>query len=298
MRSYSQQSGFTLVELIITLVISMILSGIVSQFITRPVQAYADQEMRARLVSTAELTLKQFQHDIRGAVPNSPRVACGGLCIEFLSLKTSGRYRAQAPGDPLDFNPSANDTTFEVLSMLPSDQAVTTSADPDACQNGTADCLVVYNTGLAGSNAFNLDNAATINAVTSASPQVIIFDNTRFANSLNAFPVPSPHQHFAISDGPVTYLCDTAAGTLRKYWDYPIISNQTGVDTAAELTAYSNTQEALISKHVSNCQFTYAPGSATHSSLVIVRLQISDQNASGSTERIQLLKQIHVSNTP
>ena len=298
MRPCPQQSGFTLVELIITLVISVILSGIVSQFITRPVEAYANQEMRARLVSTAELTFKQFQYDIRSAVPNSPRIACGGQCIEFLSLKTSGRYRAQAPGDLLDFNPSANDTAFEVLSMLPSHQAVTTSPDPDACQNGTADCLIVYNTGLAGSNAFNLDNAATINAVTSASPQVIIFDNTRFATGLNAFPVPSPHQHFAISDGPVTYLCDAAAGTLRKYWSYPIVPNQTDVDTAVKLTAYSNTQEALISKNVSSCQFIYTPGSATHSSLVIVKLQLSDKNASGSTERIQLLKQIHVSNTP
>ncbi|HBA35208.1 MAG TPA: hypothetical protein DCZ12_13850 [Gammaproteobacteria bacterium] len=42
MRPCPQQSGFTLVELIITLVISVILSGIVSQFITRPVEAYAD----------------------------------------------------------------------------------------------------------------------------------------------------------------------------------------------------------------------------------------------------------------
>ena len=298
MRQSFRQSGFTMVELIVVMVISVVLGGVVSQFISHPIEIYANQEIRARLVSNAEYALHRLERDVHNSVPNSVRVGCGGQCVEFLGLNAAGRYRAAAPGNALGFNPVDNDTSFEVLGELSSYQPITTSGTANACQTGNADCLIIYNTGLSGSNVYTLDNTATITSVSGSSPVVISFDNTQFASGSAAFPLPSPNQHFSIATGAVTYLCDTSAGTLRKYWGYPITSNQASIDTNAELMALSGTVTALMATAVTACTFNYSPGSTTRSGLLVTQLQFTENNANGSPESIKLLKQTHVVNTP
>ena len=54
--------------------------------------------------------------------------------------------------------------------------------------------------------------------------------------------------------GPVSYLCDTAAGTLTRYSGYAIASAQPA--SAAALTAAGATA-ALVAADVARCQFTY-----------------------------------------
>ena len=298
MRQPFRQSGFTMVELIVVMVISVVLGGVVSQFISHPIEIYANQEIRAGLVSNAEYALHRLERDVHNSVPNSVRVACGGQCVEFLLLNAAGRYRAAPPGNALAFNPVDNDTSFEVLGELSSYQAITVSATANACQTGSADCLIIYNTGLSGSNVYALDNAATITSVSGSSPMVISFDNTQFSSGSAAFPLASPNQRFSITTGPVTYLCDITAGTLRKYWGYPITENQASIDTDAELMALTGTVTALMATAVTACDFNYSAGSATRSGLLLTQLRFTENNVNGSPESIKLLKQTHVVNTP
>ncbi len=291
-----KQAGFTLIELVVVIVISSVLAIATSQLIQQPVEMYQAQSSRARLVDKADTALVKITRELRDALPNSVRIACAGRCLEFLHVTTGGRYRAAPVGDPLrlSFNPVDADTQFEVLGLLADSGLIQSGAGVNDCRNVTASCLVIYNTGLLGSNAYNLDNAATITNVNTAGPITINFNNAGFSSGNTAFPASSPDQRFYVVDTPITYLCDPTAGTIRRYQGYSIRSNQTDVDSHAELVAQTNSAEdALLIDQVSACGFSYNPGTPTRNGLVSVAVSVNEQS-----ESITLMQQAHLSNMP
>ncbi len=296
-RPGSGNMGFTLVELIVTMVISMIVAGVIAQLVSRPMEAYASSSHRANLTDAAGAALAQFTNDLRGALPNSIRIACSGSCLEFLDTIDGGRFRSVAPGDRLDFNPASADTSFDVLGPALDPAPITTGSNPDDCENGIASCLVVYNTGLAGSDAYQRDNIATITALVSPFTS-ISFDNSYFSSGDTAFPMMSPQQRFHIVGGPVSYICDAGTGTLRRYDNYPITALHSSIDSHAEIVAISGSETAIVTDKLSACQFVYDPGTATRGGLVKFSLTLTENMYSGHSESITLLKQAHVNNAP
>ena len=290
---FSRQTGFTLVELIVVLTISGLLSIVVMQFVTAPVEAYVDQSRRTRLVDEAQLATQRILHDVRMALPNSIRVGCGGRCVEFLRAVSGGRYRTGPPGDVLSFLPGDADSGFDVLGALNHTADLVTSGTSGACAAGSAACVVIYNTGFDGTDAWRGDNIATLNNF-SVSPPGIAFLNDEFSSGLNAFPAASPGQRFFLVDTPVSYLCDTALGTVRRYQGYSIEADQAAVDTHSELLALANPAEhGLVATRMNDCQFQYDPGTPTRNGLLTVRLSIREAG-----ETVSLLEQIHVDNAP
>ncbi|MCB1772446.1 MAG: type II secretion system protein [Gammaproteobacteria bacterium] len=289
-----RQRGFTLVELVIVMILSGILSLVVMQFITRPIDIYVDQSRRARLVEQSLSVMQRLARDVRLAVPNSIRVGCGGRCVELMRAVTGGRYRALPPGDVLSFLPVDADSAFDVIGTLSGTSEVVASADPLACENGTASCVVIYNTGFAGSDLWRGDNAAALVQVGAGMPTSVRFDNSRFAGGQAAFPAQSPGQRFYITDTPVAFLCDTTAGSLRRYWGYTRRSQQSDVDSHAELTTLANPAEhALVANGVSACGFDYAPGTPTRNAVLSLRLTLTERG-----ETVTLFEQFNVSNLP
>ena len=100
MRARLTQHGFTLIELVVTLVISTIVVAFVSLFISGPVQGFADQARRVRLVDAADAALERIGRDVRRSLPNSVRTTSSGgvVALEMLSTVDGARYRAQPPG--------------------------------------------------------------------------------------------------------------------------------------------------------------------------------------------------------
>ena len=100
MRAPPRQHGFTLIELVVTLVISTIVVAFVSLFISGPVQGFADQARRVRLVDAADAALERIGRDVRRSLPNSVRTTSSGgvVALEILSTVDGARYRAQPPG--------------------------------------------------------------------------------------------------------------------------------------------------------------------------------------------------------
>ena len=284
--------GFTLVELVVVIVISGAM--VVMQFITAPVEVYVDQSRRARLVDGAQAVAQRIAYDIRLAVPNSIRVGCGGACVELMRAATGGRYRQSPPGDVLSFVPGDMDASFETLGYLNHTAGLVTSSDPDACADGTASCVVVYNTGFDGTDLWRADNRATLTALNAGPPITLGFDNSRFSGGRTAFPAPSPGQRFYLSDTAVTFLCDPVSGTIRRYWGYSPRADQADSDTHAELLALPNPAEhALLGDRVSACRFDYAPGSPTRNAVLTLRLSVAEAG-----ESITLLEQVSVGNLP
>lgn len=291
MQMTGQQNGFTLIELIVVIVISGILSLGAMQFITRPVEAYADLSRRARLVDSAERALHHIARDVHLALPNSLRVGCGGQCLEMIRTVTGGRYRKKPPGDVLRFNPAVADNAFDYIGVLNHTTGLALGTNPSDCTDGTSACLVIYNTGLSGTDAWNADNVATLESVSAGQ---ITFDTGGFSSGQTAFPAESPGQRFYITDTAISYLCDPLRGTLKRYQGYNLVSDQTLVDTEAELIALSNPAEsALAAQQVSGCSFTYNAGTPSRNGVLTMSLTISEEG-----EDVALLQQLHVSNLP
>ena len=106
------------------------------------------------------------------------------------------------------------------------------------------------------------------------------------------FAYPSPRQRVYLIDTPVSYLCDTAAGTLTRYSGYTITSDQADRDTAVELLAAGGTA-ALMSDNMSACTFIFTPGTAQRAGLVTLSLTVTQDG-----ESIVLLQQVHIDNVP
>jgi MSHA biogenesis protein MshO len=201
--------------------------------------------------------------------------------------------------------PTDSDTSFDVLGPLNGIAGLPTSSAADGCVQGQAACLVIYNTGQAGTDAWNRDhsgsawqpdNMATLVSVSASS---IAFNNTYFSSGDAAFPAASPGQRFYLVDSPVSFICD--GGELRRYEGYSI-TLRSEAPTRAQLLALSNPpEEMLVADQVAadGCAFDYDPGSLNRNGLLTATLTIEEaEGPSGDAEKVRLLQQIHVANLP
>ncbi len=277
---YPQRFGFTLVELVVTLALTGIVATVAWRNIAGPVVAFNDQARRSQLVDTAVGALDRISRELRLALPNSVRVT-GTTAVEFLRTNAGGRYREQAgsggAGSPLSFTASSG--TFDVLGGFPAASTIVGGASGRAsCMSGVSDCLVIFNTGQSGANAFAGDNVAGIVSASTTSVQF-----TR-SDAGSPFPFRSPEQHFFIVDTPVSLICDATSGELRRYADYAITSSQ---------NVPPGTQGTLLANHVISCGFAYVPGTHSRAGMVNVSLTIAEAG-----EAVTLLQQVRIPNVP
>lgn len=270
-----REQGFTLVEMVVVIVITGIIGGIVAIFIRAPVQGYVDSARRAGMTDIADTALRRIGRDLRLALPNSVRVSgtCNGTAacyLEFIPTSGGGRYRVDAPGNILDF--TASDSSFDVIGPMPVFAA--------------GDSIVVYNLGIAGASAYDNGTGA---ANCAASPSCTTYSSNTAATVTIAgkqFPFDSPFHRFQVVQGPVTYACDSASGTLRRYWSYGFWAGQPAPPAGGT--------SALLATNVSACSFVYdANVVAQRAGLATMRLTITQ-----SGESVALYSATHVSNVP
>lgn len=282
------QRGFTLVELVVTIALLTIVVSFMAVFIAGPVRAYNDQTRRAELVDVAENSLRRIARDIRAALPNSVRVtgSGGAVALELLNTIDGVRYRDRPPpGDPskrLRF--SGPDDAFNSVGRF---NGITRPF------SSTTHYLSIYNVGVPGANAYELANVITppgtrIDIDADAAPGE---DNISM-NPPHQFAFASPGQRVFLVDQPVSYICDTATGTLVRYTGYAIGPNHADRDSGGELLG-AGASATLVADNVSACSVDYTPGTAQRSGLVTLNMSVSDTG-----ETVSLLHQVHVDNVP
>lgn len=268
-----KNSGFTLIEMVVVIAITGVLAAAVAVFIRQPVQGYVDAARRAEMSDIADTALRRMARDLKLALPNSIRLTDGDKTIEFLMTRSGGRYRTEGTGF-LDFSQPAS--SLNQLGPLAG----------GAGQGIVAgDIVVIYNLGIdGGTNAYAGDNSAVITGVDASTPSEPVINFTP-----KQFRFESPDARFQVVEGPVSYACDSAAGTLTRYSGYAIAPGQ---QTAASLAASAATR-ALAASNVSACSFTYTPGVTARSGVVALSLKITLKG-----ESVQLYQEAHVSNVP
>ncbi|HWH47130.1 MAG TPA: type II secretion system protein [Burkholderiales bacterium] len=251
--------GFTLVEAIVVIVVTGILASAVAVFLRAPVQAYLDVARRAELTDIADTALRRISRDLRLALPNSIRVTAGDTAIEFIPVKSAGRYRADGPGNLLDFSSGA-DTSFDVIGPGVDIQ--------------TGDFVVIYNLGIAEADAYppGLNRRAVPPASTGSGLSAVTFTSTGLP-----FPFASPARRFQVVGTPVSYIC--AGGVLTRYWNYNF-----GTTPPAG-------SSGVLASNVSSCRFSYQAGVTAQNALLTLELGITKDN-----ETVKLIQQVHVSN--
>lgn len=236
-------AGFSLIELVLALALSAtLLTGLMLWF-TRPLEALLDSQTAADAADQAERVTARLAAELADALPNSVRVACAGRCVEFLPVVSRADYRAETPGDALDFG--APDDAFDVLMPLtaaPAPGLAVVINNLDAAPTGSTSAY----------SAAAANNRAPVTAGTSAS-------RIRIAPKL--FPAPSPTQRFFVVGTPVSYLCAPAAtgGSLRRYAGYAIQPSQ------PTNTALGD----MLASGIVDCEFEIVDGS-----LLALRLDV------------------------
>lgn len=280
------------------IVIVGIIVAVIAFFIN-PLRQGTDIAARAELTDIADNALQRMGRDVKLALPNSVRTTAAGTSrfVEFIAVKTAGRYRADGGGpaggvncdnddatlvapdnDQLSFDLPAGDRCFKTLGKLPN--AVTAGSDQ----------LVLNNYGFPDQNAYQ--TAGTLNRVVIAAVDTgeagrdrVSFAATTFVRALHD----SPGKRFFVISGPVTYECDLAGGRILRHSGYAL--------SAAQPTVFVGTP-ALVAEYVSACEFVYTPSVSAQLGLLTLRLQLQRQLFGGAAETVSLYHAVHVNNAP
>jgi len=293
--------GFTLIEM----VVAIVLTGIVvaaAAFFVYPVRQSADLALRAELTDTADNALQRIGREVRLALPNSVRRDGSHLLIEFVPVRSAGRYRADSSGaacdtgtDELAFD--VTDTCFKSIGPLPN--ASTIVANDHVVLNN-------YGPGFSGQNVYETagTNRRRVTTAVNEGPgtreRLVYTPSTAFSRTLHD----SAAKRFYVVVGnattqlpePVTYECSPApsGGTLTRRWGYAMSSSQPTLPAD-----FSGASSTLIASDVTACDFDYDPnGVAPQVGLLTLRLTLSRTLSGGETESVSLYHATHVSNVP
>lgn len=293
--------GFTLIELVMTIALIAIIFSITGIFIGNSIRAYADISIRSSLVDSAEIAIRRMERDIHRALPNSIRVKVQGTrtAIEMVNVVEGLRYRAQGPGAANDIlTMDTTDSQFNVLTPF-----------SVAALGNNGYRLVIYNTGAsgassdnptAGQNVYSLSTApgpnppAGSHVITPAGTTVTLSNPGAEGRVVLSVPFQfafqSPQQRIYVIDTPITYLCDTSAGTITQYSNYSLLATQATNPAAFPLSAAT---PSLLTKNLVACSFAYTAGTSQRNSIVTIQITIGQ-----GTEQVRLIHQVGVSNAP
>jgi len=296
--------GFTLIEMVVAIVLVAIIVATTIYFVY-PVRQAADLATRAELTDIADNALQRIGREVRLALPNSVRVDGSHLFLEFIPLRSAGRYRVESSGAACDT--ATDELAFDVLDTCFKSIGAVSNAPTIVA----GDFLVLnnYGPGFTGQNAY--DTAGTLNRrrITTAVDEgpgtrerIVYTPNTAFDRTLHD----SPGKRFYVVVGntttvlpePVTYECIPVptGGTLTRRWGYIMLSTQPA--QASDFTG-ATAAATLIANNVTACDFDYdANGVAPQVGLLTLRLTLSKTLSGGETETVSLYHAVHVSNVP
>lgn len=277
-----RHQGFTLVELVMVIVILGVIGGMVAVFMRGPIDAYFASARRAGLTDVADTTVRRMARDIHKALPNSVRTP-SSLCVEFISTKTGGRYRAEGTG-ALDFSgPASNFNELGSNALRPADQQI--------AQN---DVVAVYNLGIAGADAYAQDNTTTVNAAPAPAGSASAPETT-IPIASKKFPLASGSNRFHVlpaEEQVVSFVCDTT-GPGNLFRTTSTLANAAATSCTASGVLATGSTRTLLATHVSNCNFNYSGSDLQRNALVRMSLQLKDSN-----ETVSLQHEVHFNNTP
>lgn len=277
--------------MVIVIVLLGIVGSIVAVFLVRPVEGYRDLARRAALVEAAESALRRMQRDIRTALPNSVRRinTASGFALEMIPVLDGARYSTAGGNDGLDLN---YDDQFDVQHCFRNPATKTTPGIRLVINNQGTGTFNVYNDASLPAGAANsIITAATgmTISITSATCPASGFDHVTLTPAHDFRDTHSPNRRVYVVTTALSYLCDTAAGTLTRYYGYAITATQP--TTAADFTAL-NASSAPVADRITACSVTTTTDDVRNRALATLTLTLAEEG-----EQVRLVQQAQMDNT-
>jgi MSHA biogenesis protein MshO len=235
MTGTEKQSGFTLIELVITIVVLGVLMAGTAAYITNSTVAYTNVAQRDQLTSLGRVTIERVTRDLRQALPNSIRIQ--NNCIEFFPVKAGSVYFDLPTGAPA--------SSFTAMSF-----SIPTGS------NIKHVVVYPYNATALYAQANPGPLAGFASAAGAPTATVTLSANHQFAQ-------PAPHRRFYLVEDPVSYCI---VGTnLNRYENYGVSASQA---TPPSGTAQLMAENIQTSDGGAVTPFTYIPGTLQRNGLV------------------------------
>jgi len=245
------QRGFSLLEIVIVLMIVGILVGILSIVFSFPLQQYQATAVRQQFTDDAAIAWQLLRKELHKAIIGSVRVSSFSptsiSAVEFMPHFAEGYYRAGAtadkPAPALDL--TVNQGRFELFPRLQSVKYLNTGNGSQACLTQQASCLLIPEVA-PSAYSFYAVKQQQIATVSEYADGILAFDNSDLPNWHF---IGNPSTKFYLTNSPVSYVCDVATGTLKRYVNY-------GIRPIQPLNFSEHSGQIFI-KQVVYCDFRY-----------------------------------------
>jgi len=270
----NQQTGLTLVELVVTIVLMGILAGGTVAYVVSSTQSYVDTATRNQLSAIARLTTTRLELEIGNAVPNSLRVttpSAGNQCIEFFPVEDVTRYIS------VNFNAAASSLTVKPFAKggSMSGKKFPTIFPIDA------------------SELFAQSSPGPMGVITSYSQSVVSDVETLTLDSSHLFEPGTNRQRIYLAGEPVSFCVQ--GQKMYRYKGYGVKSAQCTPATASCLPT-TPPNRAVVSDQIANTSYTafeYVAANLQRNGLVRLNLNFSDGN-----ESLLIQHEIQLNNAP
>jgi MSHA biogenesis protein MshO len=270
----NQQTGLTLVELVVTIVLMGILAGGTVAYVVSSTQSYVDTATRNQLSAIARLTTTRLELEIGNAVPNSIRVttpSSGNQCVEFFPIEDATRYIS------VNFNSAATSLTVKPFGK---GGTLTGKKFP-----------VIFP--VDASELFAQPSPGPIGAITNYSQSVTGDVETLTLDSSHQFEPGTNRQRVYLAGEPVSFCVE--GQRMYRYKGYGVKSAQCTPDTASCLPT-TPPNRAVVSDQIVNASYTafeYVAANLQRNGLVRLNLNFSDGN-----ESLLIQHEIQLNNAP
>ncbi len=283
------QSGFSLMELVVTIIILGIVAGMTASFLQRPITQYMDTVRRAELGYLADSALQRVSRDVQRALPNSVRATTSdsNQCFEFIPQQGVGRYRANPFDSNADGVPDGGDVISFTATNDDSFDVITQQGLPDFSAAGKVYYAVVYNLGIPGvADAYDDIGSGEGNRARIASGSSSTHIQLASAHRFDPEPPPDPprKRFFVIPNQVVGYSCSN--NILYRF-------SRTLPDSGLSQLTACPTAGDVVSRHVSSCNFDYVTSNSVGMGQLSMRIAVSKDD-----ETVQLYREVYVSNEP
>jgi MSHA biogenesis protein MshO len=255
-------SGFTLIEMVVTIVIIGILGVGISSFIGNTTKGMIDTAERSQVATIAFLVSERVSRSLRQALPNSIRTN-GGSCIEYIPIYAGTDY--------LSVPISVTANQFEVAPFSNISNGFDFSVDPLRVAVYPISATGLYTSSVLSPEISQISAGATTGA------QLIVLDAT------HQFPQDSPTRRLFLINEPNMYCFDS--GLLYHYSAY-------GYQAALPTLNLNN--QTVVGSRLGQGEFNYSPSTLKRNGVVTINF-----NVLGDDGLIQAVNQeVQIRNVP